>query len=155
MSTLADLIEDYIKQRIRHSKDQMVALSRAQLAELFSCVPSQINYVLTTRFTSERGYIIESRRGGGGYIRIMQINKADQAEVAQQLLHEINDHISESSADRFLASFHELDILTREQVRLIRSVMQREIANYAQGRDTIRASLLRSILFLFMYCKEV
>lgn len=75
MASLADLIESYIKQQLRSSENQAIAISRAQLAELFSCVPSQINYVLTTRFTLERGYMIESRRGGGGYIRIVRVNQ--------------------------------------------------------------------------------
>ncbi len=70
MGTLADHIEAYIKRMLRESQTNSIELSRAQLADSFACVPSQINYVLTTRFSLERGYVVESRRGGGGgYIR--------------------------------------------------------------------------------------
>lgn len=99
--SLADLIEKYIKQQIHRSENQAIALSRAELAELFSCVPSQINYVLATRFTLERGYLIESRRGGGGYIRIARVTKADRLSMAERLVLEIGGQISESEADQF------------------------------------------------------
>ena len=152
--SLADLIENYIKQQIHRSENQAIALSRAELAELFSCVPSQINYVLATRFTLERGYLIESRRGGGGYIRIARVTKADRLSMAERLVLEIGGQISESEADQFLASFHELGVLTRQQVRVIRAILQRETAQIAQGKATLRASLLRSLVMLVMQCAK-
>lgn len=152
--SLADLIEKYIKQQIHRSENQAIALSRAELAELFSCVPSQINYVLATRFTLERGYLIESRRGGGGYIRIARVTKADRLSMAERLVLEIGGQISESEADQFLASFHELGVLTRQQVRVIRAILQRETAQITQGKATLRASLLRSLVMLVMQCAK-
>jgi len=152
--SLADLIEKYIKQQIHRSENQAIALSRAELAELFRCVPSQINYVLATRFTLERGYLIESRRGGGGYIRIARVTKADRLSMAERLVLEIGGQISESEADQFLASFHELGVLTRQQVRVIRAILQRETAQIAQGKATLRASLLRSLVMLVMQCAK-
>ncbi len=152
--SLADLIEKYIKQQIHRSENQAIALSRAELAELFSCVPSQINYVLATRFTLEQGYLIESRRGGGGYIRIARVTKADRLSMAERLVLEIGGQISESEADQFLASFHELGVLTRQQVRVIRAILQRETAQIAQGKATLRASLLRSLVMLVMQCAK-
>ena len=139
MASLADLIESYIKQQLRRSENQAIAISRAQLAELFSCVPSQINYVLTTRFTMERGYMIESRRGGGGYIRIVRVDKSDRPRMAEQLLLEIGDEISESQAEQFLASFRELGVLSDKQKRVIRALLQRETAQIGQGRARLRA----------------
>jgi len=152
MPSLADLIENYIKQQILRSENQAVALSRAQLAELFSCVPSQINYVLTTRFTLERGYLIESRRGGGGYIRIVRVNQEDHPRIAKQLVMEIGDEISESEAEQYLASFMELGVIKAEQRRLIRAILQRETASIGQGKDTMRASLLRALIIMVMQC---
>lgn len=154
MASLADLIESYIKQQLRSSENQAIAISRAQLAELFSCVPSQINYVLTTRFTLERGYMIESRRGGGGYIRIVQVNQGDRPKLAEQLLLEIGPEISESQAEQFLASFRELGVLSVQQKRVIRALLQRETAQVPQGRARLRASLLRSLIILIMQCKN-
>jgi transcriptional regulator CtsR len=150
--TIADLIENYIKQQLHRSGNQAIALSRAELAELFSCVPSQINYVLATRFTLERGYLIESRRGGGGYIRIARVTKADRLDMAEQLVLEIGPQISESEAEQFLASFHDLGVLTEQQMRVVRAVLQRETAQIAQGKATLRASLLRGLVILTMQC---
>ncbi len=73
MRSLSDSIEDYIKRLISLNPRQLVDIQRGELAVKFSCVPSQINYVLSTRFTPERGYLVESKRGGGGYIRINRI----------------------------------------------------------------------------------
>ena len=71
MSNLADLIEQYLRAILAQQK--IVELQRRELARMFRCAPSQINYVLETRFTFDQGYIIESKRGGGGYIRITHL----------------------------------------------------------------------------------
>ena len=78
MRLLSDSIEDFIKALMEDEQDQQQAieLRRNELAEHFQCAPSQINYVLATRFTPDHGYVIESRRGGGGYIRIYQQGRA-------------------------------------------------------------------------------
>ena len=73
MARLSDIIESFIKDMINENGDSQALIQRNELADQFRCAPSQINYVLTTRFTHERGYIIESRRGGGGHILIKQI----------------------------------------------------------------------------------
>src|SRR5690554_1885571 len=103
MSTLADHIEAYIKKMLRGSKTNSVELSRSQLADDFSCVPSQINYVLTTRFTLERGYVVESRRGGGGYIRVGHVQVDDRYAHAVKLLQNIGVHLSEREMENVLA----------------------------------------------------
>lgn len=70
--SLADKIEQYLKVLIARSKDKQIEIQRAELAETFCCVPSQVTYVITTRFTEKTGYITESRRGGGGFVRISE-----------------------------------------------------------------------------------
>ena len=81
MRLLSDSIEDFIKALMEDEQDQQQAieLRRNELAEHFQCAPSQINYVLATRFTPDHGYVIESRRGGGGYIRIMRLASTSRA----------------------------------------------------------------------------
>ena len=74
MARLSDIIENFIKEMIDRNGGDQVLIQRNELADQFRCAPSQINYVLTTRFTYEKGYVIESRRGGGGHILIKQIN---------------------------------------------------------------------------------
>ena len=73
MSNIADLIEDYILHQLAQQQDGKVELRRTDIADKISCAPSQISYVLSTRFTQDRGFVVESRRGLGGYIRIVQV----------------------------------------------------------------------------------
>ena len=82
---LSDAIEQFIKTMLTQEAPE-VELKRNELAEYFNCAPSQINYVLATRFTPDHGYIIESRRGGGGYIRIFRMAQ-DTSEHLLYLLH--------------------------------------------------------------------
>lgn len=88
MRLLSDSIEDFIKALMEDEQDQQQAieLRRNELAEHFQCAPSQINYVLATRFTPDHGYVIESRRGGGGYIRIMRLASTSRAGIASNAL---------------------------------------------------------------------
>ena len=73
MARISDIIAKFINDMIEEEKDKEIIIQRNELADKFNCAPSQINYVLTTRFTTEKGYVIESRRGGGGYIIIKRI----------------------------------------------------------------------------------
>ncbi|MDV2583569.1 CtsR family transcriptional regulator, partial [Alkalibacillus haloalkaliphilus] len=83
---ISDIIEKYLKQVLEMSEADHVEIKRSEIADKFQCVPSQINYVINTRFTIERGYIVESKRGGGGYIRIMKVESHDYADLIDHLL---------------------------------------------------------------------
>ena len=72
MRNVSDIIEQYLKHILQESPEGAVEIQRNDLADQFQCVPSQINYVISTRFTLEKGYFVESKRGGGGYIRIQK-----------------------------------------------------------------------------------
>ena len=80
MARLSDVIEEFIKQMFNDSNKNTVFIQRNELADQFRCAPSQINYVLTTRFTYEKGYLIESKRGGGGHIAIKQLEYGNPSE---------------------------------------------------------------------------
>lgn len=153
MSTLADHIEAYIKQMLRESQTRTVELSRAQLADVFSCVPSQINYVLTTRFTIERGYIVESRRGGGGYIRIGHIHVGDCTAHAFDLLESIGSALTEKQMENILARLVDYQVITNRQRQIIRGIVQQETSNMDEGKDILRAILVRAMLFLTIKSK--
>ena len=84
MRLLSDTIESFIK-TLMEDESTAIALRRNELAEHFQCAPSQINYVLATRFTPDHGYIIESRRGGGGYIRIVRLKSSSREELLQSV----------------------------------------------------------------------
>ena len=124
---LSDSIETFIKALLAED-EQSVELKRNELAEYFGCAPSQINYVLATRFTLDDGYVIESRRGGGGYIRIVRVMGSDQ----QQLMYLINERIGQS-------------ITEAEAVRLIGQLVERKIISGSEG-DIMRAAVSSAAL---------
>lgn len=150
VSTLADHIEAYIKQMIRENQGRAVEVNRAQLASAFACVPSQINYVLTTRFSLERGYIVESRRGGGGYIRIGRVHVDDARQECLDLVRQIGRRLSEQQMNDILARLTDLQSITQRQAGLIRGIVQQEAAGIDEGKDLLRASLVRAMLFLIL-----
>ena len=104
MRLLSDSIEDFIKALMEDEQDQQQAieLRRNELAEHFQCAPSQINYVLATRFTPDHGYVIESRRGGGGYIRIMRLASTSREELLQSLYQRIGMSIVSSDEAKLM-----------------------------------------------------
>src|SRR5690554_735970 len=122
MGTLADHIEAYIKQMLRENQGRAIELSRAQLADVFACVPSQINYVLATRFSLERGYIVESRRGGGGYIRIGRVQVEDVRQDTIELLNQIGQRLSERQMNNVLARLIDHHVLNARQAGIIRGI---------------------------------
>lgn len=150
MSSLADHIEAYIKRMLRSSQTNSVELSRAQMADDFSCVPSQINYVLSTRFTLERGYIVESRRGGGGYIRIGHVQVDDSYAHAANLLKSIGSELDEKQMEDILAYLKDHHVITPRQLQLIKGIVQQEVGSIGQGKNVLRASLVRALLFLII-----
>ena len=81
MSNLSDIIESFIKELMDANNNDAIEIQRNILAQQFDCSPSQINYVLTTRFSNDRGYVVESRRGGGGYIRIFKVRSSMEDEL--------------------------------------------------------------------------
>lgn len=150
MSNLSDHIEAYIKRMLNESRTNSVELSRAQLAEVFACVPSQINYVLTTRFTLERGYLVESRRGGGGYIRVGHMEVDDRLGHAVKLLQNIGPELDERQMENILVYLTDHSIISRREYGIIRGIVQQEVGTVSEGKNLLRASLMRSLLFFII-----
>lgn len=149
---LSDLIERYLLQLLDEAGEGMVEVRRCDLAEHFSCAPSQINYVLTTRFTIDHGYVVESRRGGGGFIRIMRVRSLPQTQPADDwLARRLNQEISQQAADWVLQELQRLGKISLRQAVLTRQVLLREteISDPAQ-RDRLRAALLRGVLWVLL-----
>ncbi|CAA7600040.1 Firmicute transcriptional repressor of class III stress genes (CtsR) [Acididesulfobacillus acetoxydans] len=153
MGNLADRIEQYIKEAMARAEEGYVVLQRGILAEAFSCAPSQINYVLDTRFTVERGYLVESRRGGGGYLRIVRLEVA-----ADGLLHEvmgqlIGDSVSLERANGLLARLYDEEILTAREAAIIKSILSREaLGGRGPEENALRARLMKRIITTL--CRE-
>lgn len=154
MGTLADHIETYIKEMLQGNKNHSVEISRSQLADYFSCVPSQINYVLTTRFTIERGYVVESRRGGGGYIRIARLQRNAPGLTVEDILGAIGESIDEKRADSVLATMMDLALISERDAKIVKGIIQQEISGVVQGKEIMRSSLLRAALFILLYTKR-
>lgn len=155
MPTLSDAIERYLKRRLSGAVEGVIEIRRSEVAEQFDCVPSQINYVLETRFTPQRGYYVESRRGGGGYIRIVRVYVHNASLTWKEIRDEIGSEITAARADALLSSLRELGLLSEQRVSLIRSVLRHECAGVSapfEGR--LRARLLRSMLLVLLHESE-
>ncbi|MED4404393.1 CtsR family transcriptional regulator [Heyndrickxia coagulans] len=152
MKNISDIIEEYLKRILELNETEILEIKRNEIADKFQCVPSQINYVINTRFTIERGYIVESKRGGGGYIRIMKVRPESDAELIDQLLMHIGNVISQSNAEAIILRLVEEEVISRREAKIMLSVMDRSVL-YIQlpERDELRARMLKSMLTTLKY----
>jgi transcriptional regulator of stress and heat shock response len=124
MPTLSDSIEEYLKKLLALSSRYYVDIQRHELAHKFSCAPSQINYVLGRRFSPERGYLIESRRGGRGYIRIYKIDPL-QNRTWEAIVDQLTSaNFEPGKASQFLKRSSEEKIITRREARMLESLLK-------------------------------
>lgn len=152
MGNLADRIEKYLKQILEQTEEGYVTLQRSVLADEFSCAPSQINYVLGTRFTVERGYMVESRRGGGGYLRIVRLVVSPFAQFQMTMRQLIGEQISQKQAFGLVARLMDEKILTVREAAIIKAVISRMSMADIPEQDKLRASLMKHILATL--CRE-
>jgi transcriptional regulator of stress and heat shock response len=149
---ISDIIEEYLKKVLDMSEGDIVEIKRSEIADKFQCVPSQINYVINTRFTVERGYIVESKRGGGGYIRIIKVKPQDHAQLIDQLLHLIKERISQSSAENVIYRLVEEKVITKREAKIMLSVIDRSVLFIDLPlRDELRARMLKAMLTTLKY----
>ena len=145
---LSDSIEQFIKTMLAQ-EEQEVELKRNELAEYFGCAPSQINYVLATRFTPDHGYIIESRRGGGGYIRIFRMQQDTGKQLVYLLNERIGDSISLLSASHLIQQLREREIVTSNEASLMLAAVSQQSLSLPlpeELKDALRAKILKSML---------
>ena len=127
----------------------VLELQRNKLAGDVGCVPSQINYVISSRFNPDRGYIVESRRGGGGYIKIQKISFDSKTAFLMHMLSAVGDSIDAMSAKAMLVSLYDNGIVTERELKLMLvSVSDRALIRIVQGksRDTVRADIMKSLV---------
>jgi transcriptional regulator CtsR len=153
MSMLSDNIESFIKSLFEDM--HQIDLRRNELAEYFRCAPSQINYVLATRFSADKGYYIESRRGGGGYIRIMRVDMDEGDYLMHLATQGIGDEVSETDARRIVDCLLEKEIVESREARLINAaVSSRAISAPMPIKDRLRAGILRQMVYALMQGRE-
>lgn len=150
MRNISDIIEGYIKEILQ--KHPEIEIKRSELAQKFECVPSQINYVLKTRFSVERGYVVESKRGGGGYIKIIKVRPVTQGELIGEMINLVGEKIPQSSSQAMIARLLEEGIINSRETRLMLSAIDRSVLNLSIPlRDQVRANILKSMLQALKY----
>ncbi|GGJ01327.1 transcriptional regulator [Alicyclobacillus cellulosilyticus] len=147
---MSDIIEAYLKRILQEAENGVVEVQRSELAELFQCVPSQINYVIGTRFTVDQGYIVESKRGGGGYIRIRQIT-CEGPQALPEVIKQVGERISQREAEGLIERLHNQGTITSREASMLRAAMSRDIFRMElPARDEVRARLLTQMLIALL-----
>lgn len=142
---ISDMIEDFIKQLFTE-EDDYIEIQRNDLAEQFNCVPSQINYVISTRFKPSQGYYVESKRGGGGYIKIKKVN-ITKSNYIMHIIASVEDTISNQEVDIFISNFLSYGIINEQEAKLIKVATSDNVLTIPQPqRDEIRAKIFKNML---------
>ena len=146
---LSDIITQFI---INELENQGVCeIGRNQLACKFNCSPSQINYVLSTRFSSEQGYIVESKQGGGGYVRVIKLPLLREKDFIRLMQRNIGSHVSEQAGEGLVKRLHEEGFLTYREMGLMKNIIRRETLNVElPERDGLRARILKAMIASLM-----
>jgi transcriptional regulator CtsR len=147
MARLSDIIETFLKALI-NEEEGAVEIQRNELANKFNCVPSQINYVISTRFTTDKGYYVESRRGGGGCISIRRLNTESAGEYLMHIITSIGDRISQHTCEVFINNFVDYNIIEYREAMLMKAATSDKVLMEVpiDKRDDTRATILKNML---------
>lgn len=146
---ISDMITAEILRMLNESEKHTAEIQRNEFANIFGCAPSQINYVLSSRFTPEHGYIIESQRGGGGYIRISRV-VMNHTSAIMHLINSIGDTIDAMSARIVIENCLETGVIDKQSAKIMYGAISNGVMRQIPPvlRDTIRASLLKEMLLV-------
>lgn len=144
---ISDLVSQRILELLQASENGIAEICRNDLAEQIGCVPSQINYVLTSRFTPEQGYLVESRRGGGGYIRITRV-RIDRSSALMHLINSIGNSLDCNTARIILDNLFHQQVINGEAHSIMRAAMDDKCYRSVDQslRDQVRAAVLKQML---------
>ena len=146
---ISKIIEEFILNSI--GEDNSVVISRNALAQHFDCAPSQINYVLSTRFTIERGFIVDSRRGGGGYIEILKAPVSDNAYIQDLIQTSIGNNLPYDRAEHIMQRLKNDNIITENEYNIILSaISDGALASPFPIKDNLRAKIVKNILIMLI-----
>jgi len=143
------LIASFLQDSLEMTENGVLEVQRSDLAQRFNCVPSQINYVMSTRFSPERGYIVESRRGGNGYIRITRV-RVDRETLLMHVINTLGSRVDQPSARAILSNLvHAGALEERVGQVILTAVSDRSLAAAPREvRDALRADILKQVLIL-------
>ena len=145
MANISDIIEAFLVDNL--GEDDSLNISRNELASYFSVAPSQINYVLSTRFTPSKGYVIESHRGGGGFITVIKLNERPESILSEILTHPISQGYTQAVASNIIDRLVEERVFTISEARLLKSAISDKalITPTVMQKNALRASILKSV----------
>ncbi|CAI56088.1 CtsR family transcriptional regulator [Latilactobacillus sakei] len=148
---ISDIIEAYLKKILADS--EQIEIRRSEIAKLFNCVPSQINYVINTRFTEQRGYVVNSKRGGGGYIRIVKVQFLHDRDFLEALIGSVEDRISQADTLAIIQKLYDEQILSQKEGNLVLAMLNAQTlaVNDKQLEEQLRARMLIAVLERLRY----
>ena len=148
---ISDLIAEFLQSSLDTSENGGLEVQRSDLAQRFNCVPSQINYVMSTRFSPERGYIVESRRGGNGYIRITRV-RVDHQTLMMHVINSLGDQVDLASARAILSNLAQAGALGEDLAQVLAAAVgDKALAGVPrENRDRVRADILKQALILLV-----
>ena len=146
---ISDLIASFLQDSLDTAENGVLEVQRSDLAQRFNCVPSQINYVMSTRFSPERGYIVESRRGGNGYIRITRV-RVDRETLLMHVINSLGGSVDLSSARAILSNLVQSGAMDRALGQTILTAVGDKALGQVprEKRDAVRADILKQVLIL-------
>lgn len=150
MARLSDIIEEFIKDMFNNdNNNDELQIGRNELANYFSCAPSQINYVLTTRFTMDKGYYIESKRGGGGYIIIKKVELNCNKNLLDIIIEKIGDNITYNTGVQIIEGLFEEEIITEREAIILKVVINdRTLNTIMDNKNKLRADVLKTLMIV-------
>ena len=142
---MSDMIEEFIKE-LFNENDEYIEIQRNDLAEHFNCVPSQINYVIATRFKPSQGYYVESKRGGGGHIRIKKIDMT-RSNYIMHIIASLDEKVTSQEVDIYISNFLSYNIITKKEAKLLKVATNDNVLNVPnEYKDSLRSSILKNML---------
>ena len=146
---ISDLIASFLQDSLDEAEDGVLEVQRNDLAQRFNCVPSQINYVMSTRFSPEHGYIVESRRGGNGYIRITRV-RVDRQTLLMHVINSLGDRVDLPSARAILSNLVQSGALEEGIGQALLTALSDKALGAVprETRDTVRADIMKQVLIL-------
>ena len=143
---MSDVIEDFIKDLFDEDESDLIEIQRNELAQHFNCVPSQINYVISTRFKPQQGYYVESKRGGGGHITIKKV-KSDKEDYLLHIIKNIGNSLTANETDILISDFLSYNIITAKEAKLLKVATSDNVLRLPKElKDETRARIFKNML---------